>query len=349
MTWTDDELGTLLRDTFASRESLADPDVARAIVAGVPPGPRRAWPAYAAAAAVAVLATVLAVTVVGGDPAPPVAGPTPSPPASPAPTYRLNRLAAAAESEQILASLPVPERSTRLRGEPEGWPADSGLTVGPSDGTLTRTAWWTVPSTADVVEAYLLSHRPPGTRRDGGVGSVGPEEVRYVDYVQDPPGDAAAFTGIDMVVQWLEVGGRTLVRADTFTAARAVRTAESYVDGPVTAVDIERVVADPAGNRRVAPVRLARPDDSGAIDLLVDTVNGLYASTRPAPAGLCLFPGDPRPSITLTFDTADATVTMSVETSCWGQVEIRRDGVPVGPTLDPGDLSDVVDRLVRDR
>jgi hypothetical protein len=264
-----------------------------------------------------------------------------------APTYRQNRLLAAAESERVLASLPMPADASPLPGRPDGWP-NVAMSLGPSDGTLTRTAWWSVPTDGAAVESYLTSHVPARMEQSEWVGG-GPDGIRTVSYVPDRPTNPETYNGVELLVQWLEIDGRTVLRADTFTPAREVRDPATYVDDEVDAVDVDRVVADPPDNRQAAPVRLTRPANADAIDLLVTSVNALPASTRPAPTGFCPMPGDPPPSVMLTFHTSDGVVRMHRATTCHGQVRVTRDGRPLEPTLDPGDLATVVEEIVRDR
>jgi hypothetical protein len=354
---TDDQLETLLRDTFRSREALADPDTAQEVARSVHP-PARRWPAYAAvAAAVLVVALVGAFLVSRDDPTEPtVADPTPSPTVStsspsPTSTYAENRARADAESARVVELAPLPESASRLDRRPQGW--FDGVSIGPADGSLTRTAWWSVPLGADNLESYLRLHEPAGMHRQDGVGSNSDllgHFVRNLTYVQDRSASPDAYLPVTLLVQWTEVNGRSLVRADTYTAAREVRTPETYVDGDVTAVDIERVMPGglprPGSNRRLATVHLTAPTDDADIARLVDAVNGLQASIAPAFVASCPYPGDPRPFVTLTFHTADGAVVAHLELSCWGQVEIRRDGKPVRPTLDPGDLSEIVESVV---
>jgi hypothetical protein len=348
---TDDQLETLLRDTFRSREPLADPDAARRMARSVV-APARRWPAYVAvAAAVLVVALVGAFLANGHDAQqPPVVDPSP-PPATTA-TYQENRALAAAESARVVELAPLPESATRLPRKPAGWPG-GGTFLGPADASLTETAWWSVPVDADSFETYLKAHEPDGMHReeDGG-GSMSDLEGHVVldlSYTQDESAAPDAYLPVSLLVQWMADGDHTLVRADTSTAAREVRTPETYIDAEVTAVDIERVVPHPPDNQRLPTVHLTAPDDSADIARLVDAVNGLPASIKPAFVASCPFPGDPRPFVTLTFHTAAGTVVAHLETACWGQVEIRRDGTPVRPTLDPGELTEAVESAVGNR
>lgn len=346
--WTDDELSRLLAETFTSREHLADPAVARSLAATVTHGKRpRRWPAYLAAAA-AVGAVVAASTFVFTAPGAHllVRGPTTSPTASSGRSYPANRAAAGAESARVVELVPLPAEAVRLSARPSGWPGNYGTSLGPSDPSLTRTSWWRVPAAADVISAYLLSHTPPGMRLQGGIGG-GSDGIHYDTYVEKPAPQPDAYLPVSLLVQWRQAGHHTLVRADTFTAARAVRTAPSYVRGRVTAVDIQQI--RPGHGQRTGgplpPVHLAEPADHNAISRLVRTVNHLRASIRPAFNGSCPFPGNPPPSNTITFHTTTGTIRMHFMPWCWGQVQVRRNGVVVGPNLDPDDLNRVIGQI----
>ncbi len=213
-----------------------------------------------------------------------------------------------------------------------------------------------MPGTAEEMKAYLLAHEPEGMSREEGIGTISDlagHFIRTLDYVQDRSADPDAYTPVSLHVQWMADGDRTLVRADTSTAARAVRTAETYVGGDVTAVDIERVMPGgtqkPGGNLRLPPVQLTAPDDDTEIARLVDAVNGLPASVQPPFVGSCPYPGEPGPFVTLTFHTSDGTVVAHLELACFGQVEISRNGEAVRPTLDQDELTEVVEDVVGPR
>ncbi|HEX4471932.1 MAG TPA: hypothetical protein VH085_08180 [Nocardioides sp.] len=266
-------------------------------------------------------------------------------------TYRQNRKAAAAESAAVVGLVPVPPGSTRLTSPPKSWSGAPDITSGPSDATLTKTAWWTVPGNAGTIQKQLLSHHPPGLRRQDGVGG-GSDGIRFLDYVQPTSPDPAAYLPVTLQVMWgphQTQNGRLIVRADTFTAARARRDPRSSLSGRVASVEIRQVRALRNGHtRRVPEVRLTRRHDRAAIARLVKTVDGLDASIRPPFQPPCPFPGQPSPRVALTFHTGRhgaGVVTMRLADWCFGQVHTSRNGRPVWPTLDPGDLVATVDGL----
>jgi len=350
--WTDDELSRLLADTFSAREHLVDPTVAHALAAAAIQDQRpRRWPAYlAAAAAVGAVVVVSTFTFTGRDAhrlaTAPTGSPSPSSTAPAGPSYAANRAAAEAESARVVELVPLPANAKRLPGRPPGWPGNYGTSLGPSDSTLTKTSWWRVLDTADALSTYLLGHTPHGMTRTDGLGG-GSDGIHYDTYVEQPAPRPGAFLPVSLLVQWRQVGQHTLVRADTFTAARAVRTPLSFVDGTVTAVDIQQVRPghDHHTGGPLPTVHLAEPADHNAIARLVRTVNQLPASIRPAFNGPCPFPGNPPPSNTITFHTGKGTVRMHFMTWCWGQVHVRLDGAPTSPTLDPGDLNRVIGQI----
>jgi hypothetical protein len=349
--WTDDELSRLLADTFSAHEHLADPAVAHALATTVNGRQRpRRWPAYLAAAAavgaVVAISTLAVTSQTGTAPSAPNLSPTTPSTASAGHSYAVNRADAEAESLRIVELVPLPADAVRLAALPTGWPHHYGMSLGPSDRTLTKTSWWRVPATANAFSAFLLAHTPPSMTREEGIGG-GADGIHDITYIEQPAPKPEAFVAVSLLVQWRQVGQHTLVRADTFTAARAVRTGASYVEGKVTEVDVRQVLPG-RGQQTGGPlptVHLIGAADHDAITRLVRTVNKLPASIRPAPSGSCPYPGNPAPSDTITFHTTAGTIRMHFEAWCWGQVQVSRDGVPVSPTLDPGDLDRVIDQI----
>lgn len=266
-------------------------------------------------------------------------------------SYRQNRRAAAKESAVVVGLVPLPSGSSRLSSPPKSWPGGPDVTVGPSDYTLTRTSWWTVPGTAVTIQDWLTTHRPPGMRQEDGVGG-GSDGVRVMDYVQPASADATAYTPVTLQVMWgpsKTQDGRLIVRADTFVAARARRDLRSYVSGQVASVDIRQVRSLRDGTtRRMPEVRLTHRDDGPAIRRLVQAVNELDASIRPSFAAPCPAPTHPLPQVAITLHLGahgSQLLALRLTDWCFGQVQTIRDGRPVRPTLDPGDLVTTVDHL----
>lgn len=275
-------------------------------------------------------------------------------------TYQHNRAEAIAESARVVGAAPVPAGSTRLTTPPSSWSGPSNETLGPSDGRLTRTAWWTVPAgtTADDVERLLRARTPAGMRREGGVGGNS-DGIRDVTYVQPISADPMGYTPVSLLVQWgtfKTQDGKLLVRADTFLAARDVRNPHSVVPRRTLGANITEVRAGDNGrSRRMPAVHFVR---GAALDALITEMNGLYASTKPIPALPCPAPMRPVPRLKLTFlvspvqDPAPHVITMRLQAWCMGQVSVRVDGRGVSPALDPAghagqvDLVEFVDHLV---
>jgi hypothetical protein len=234
------------------------------------------------------------------------------------------------------------------------------VTLGPSDESLTRTAWWTVPAgtTVDDIEAALRARTPDGMRREEGVGE-GADGVRDVTYLQQASADPRAYTGVSLLVQWGETktqDGELVIRADTFLAARDVRDPRTVVPGRTLAVNIDEVRARDDGRaRRMPTVHFTRSGDPQALEALRTEVNGLDASTRPIPALPCPAPMGPLPRLRLTFlvapmsDDRPHVITMRLVAWCMGQVGVAVDGHRVSPSLDPDGLVELVDHLVGTR
>jgi hypothetical protein len=272
-------------------------------------------------------------------------------------TYADNRAAAAAESARVVGLVPVPQGAIRLSSPPPSWDGPSNSTLGPSDGTLTRTAWWTVPIDSAALRGVLLSTAPAGMRRDGGVGeSYG--QISYIAYDQTTPADPSAYTGVSLLVQWTPMknqDGKLLVRADTFVSARAVRNNISLIRGNVRTLTIREIRAGSNGrSRRMPTIRLTAPADRADIRATANAVDTLQASTRPPPAASCPAPPRPTPRLTMTFHTTPAhggghihVYRMRLDAWCFGQLRITRDGQALNPTVDPGNLIETLHHILR--
>lgn len=122
-----------------------------------------------------------------------------------------NLRTAARESERTLRLAPLPPGAQRLRGRPSGWPSRLGIGLSPSDGSLTRTAWYAVPLSVDAVQGFLVGHPPhgmTGNRDPVGYGAG----VRFYRYRALHPREPAAYTVPALLVQWSELGPRTIIR-----------------------------------------------------------------------------------------------------------------------------------------
>jgi hypothetical protein len=360
--WTDAEISTLIADAMTAHEDDVDADRARELAFGVEPS-RRHWPAVMAAsvAVIVVGGVALYVAVRSGDDAaaPATTGPTSGgdTTATSVPgTTAENRQLAIAASEAALASMPVPEGSVELNGKPDGWPGGS-MGLGPADWRLGRTAWWSVPLSVDEVVAFLTENAPAGMRRPEGeevVPDGNSDGVGYTDYSVISPAEPAAYTGPSLLVQFKQIGDNTVLRLDTFLAARYAVSPQHRITGEVSAVQIVRVrPGKPFGSDDGGPlptVRLEEPADAALINKLVDSFNGLYGSAADVAAMGCPFPGDPAPEDTVTFfvrndDGTDGTVVAKAELACWGQVQVTVGGTRLQVSLDPGEFPQTVDEV----
>jgi len=346
--WTDEELGALLTETFASRELLADPDVARRLASSVVVR-RPAWlvPASAAAAVVLVAGVAVAVGARGGDhaagpPAPSPSSASPTVSQSPiADTYTAQREAARAEAERLLTLVPLPTGAAQLAGQPSGGSVgDEG--IGPSDPDLTRTAWWQVPASPEEVGAHLHANVPAGfTDADETAPGTSIDGHYSLTFTQTASTEPAAYRPAYLLVRWKALNGGTVVRADVFIAAYDVRDPASQL-ADVTAVGLSRTVGPAA-----SLLDLTQADDAQLAEV-VASFQGLPASMKPPMVASCPAPAPGHEvTDTITFHEASgSTVVARLKPGCWGQVTVTRDGVRVTPTLDPGDLDKTVQAVL---
>ncbi len=308
----------------------------------------------ATVAGIAVAATVAGCADRGGS----VATPTPagsqavtvSPPIRD--TLARHRQLATAASARAVGAMPLPPGAHRLRDKPAGWP-DGGTSIGPSDGRLSRTRWWSTSASMTTVTDYLRDHAPAGMRhpRDSDVVSDGPDRMITTEYEVVRPVDPAAYVGPTLLLELARVGDRTVIHGTTFLAVRTVVAPQARIDSRVTSIRIERSgYRDRSGRlRRLAPVTLASsvPGDDDQIRRLVLAFDGLPGSITPASFGWMSCPGvwAPVPRIRVTFHTEDGhTVVAALREECWGQLRVRVDGVKVAGTLDPAGWRRLVDR-----
>ncbi|MEP9385234.1 sigma factor-like helix-turn-helix DNA-binding protein [Nocardioides cheoyonin] len=343
--WTEEQLGGLLQQTFASRAGLADPLTAQRI--GAQARPRRRWPAAVAGVAVIMLlgsGAAYAVSRNGDD-----RTPTPLPRlVAPVPTGSdaRNRALAARESERVLGLVDVPAGSVRRPSEPPAAWGHYWLALSGHDPLLGRTAWYVVPMTPLRLGVHLAAHTPAGMEQVDDV-SHGPDGSMTLTYAEPRAREPAAYSPVELLLQWRALGGRTLLKASTYTTSRFVRGAESYVTGRVSTVDIVRSAGTDSTDRAAGPlptVHLSATADAADVAALAEAVNALAGSTtvtgyRECPAGHV------RETDVVTFHTDEGALAYRLEPTCWGQVLVRRDDRPLSTTLDPGDLDTVVDRI----
>ena len=353
--WTDKDLGALLAEVMTAHEDDVEPARAHLIAQDAMPT-RRRWPLMVGGTAAAV-ALIVAVPIYLSGRSPDNTAEVPPGPATTGPTTATatslttaeNRVLAIAASKAAVTSLPLPDDAARLDAEPDGWPR-GGVSLGPSDDTLTETAWWSVPGTPEELADFLTSNAPEGMQHEPGTEVVvngTSDGVGYTDYEQIELAMPAAYTGPSVLVQFKQFEDRTVVRVDTFLAARAAVSPQHRITASVTSVTIERIRPDPpigADDGGPLPtVTLTSPADLAAINSLVRGFNGLYGTQIPVPAISCPFPGDPPPEDTVTFATDAGPVVAHVEPWCFGQVQVTVGGEKLSVTLDPGSWSQLVD------
>ncbi len=344
-------------------------DIDEAIRMGSRRRSRRRATAASMASAAGVVAVVLGVTATGAltqpdRPTPLASGQSPVPSLSAsqpvqdvaAQTAENRRLAKAA-SGAALAGIVLPEGAVRLDGKPAGWP-ETYMSLGPSDWKLTVTGWWSVPSPQSEVAAFFKAHAPSGMRHPIGEMAIdegGSDGIASTEYEFVRPENPAAYAGPSLLVQFRQIGDRTVIRADTFLAARMAVSDQHRISDQVVAVEIERIGRKPGTNAlkniQLPTIRLSAANDSATINQLVTTFNALYGSVD-AGSPSCPYPGDPPPRNTVTFHTKSAqdgstgTVVADVHPSCFGQVSVTVNGVRLEGTLDPEPWGRALSELV---
>jgi hypothetical protein len=367
--WTDTDLQTLIGDAMSGREGDVAPGRARELARAAIPA-RRHWHGVAAASVGVILVCGAVVYVVarGSDQSiQPVSGPAtstggPTTNGTEPGTTRENYQRAVAASEAAVASVPVPDGSQRLAGKPSGWPADENI-LGPADGSLTRTAWWSTPLSVDEVAAFLADHTPPGTRLPSGDNPVvSPilDGAGYAEYNTVVSADPAAYSAPRILVQFAAIGDHSALRIDTFLAARYAVPDDDRVAADVTSVEIVRVTAPKefggvGDGGPLPPVVLTAADDPAAVDRLVSAFNGLYGSEVDAFGWMsCPMIPAPEPRWTVTFvstreDGSVDTTVATVAPMCWGQVQVMVNGDRSPVTLDPSGWVETLDDVVTGR
>lgn len=340
---TDEEIGDLLRDTFADHEHLADPDRAVTLAGAAPPPSHRGRALLAAAAAVALVAggTSYALTRATG-PAGPSAGATPSPATTGQPplpelqTDAENRAAAVAEAERTLEQVPV-----HPGAKPSGpIPRLSYIysVSGPASHTVTRTAWWTLPGATpqDVVRWYL-HHSMHGYVSDGpgSASGTGDPTVQFTTYTARDLGGRVSPSRLDVIVESTTTPSGTGVRVSVQALWPPARPATSYVQD-VSSIDVRssrRVIGThPSFTQHSYTV-----SDPARVLRAVTAYNSLLGMTpeiHSCPLQMDTF------TDRITFHTARGDVVAVNRTqTCGFGMTVHRDGRRVDPQLgDPARL-----------
>jgi hypothetical protein len=256
-----------------------------------------------------------------------------------------NRAAALAWSRRVVGSLVLPSGSVRLDRESPIFRRGAQVGTSPSDPGLTRTAWWSVPTSRDELSRFLLTHHPPGHVRYPGTDVGGPEDSPYLDYDGDSP-DPAAFTGVTLGVEWRQGAGTTFVRARTFLLARGVRDPAAAVVPPVQRV---RVSYDALGAWPRTDRRQREWDGTDReARRVVRALDALPASAVPSPFGSCLPQTADQDVRVLVEDAAGLLRAVVHAPYCSGQLVVTRDGKQTVGMLDPWTLVPVLSRLLGD-
>lgn len=334
--WSDDRLEEVLRDTFASREDLADPD--RAVTLVPTHGPRRRWPVMlSAAAAVALVAGGTSYVVGRGSDAPsprPSSATSPTPPPQETATTQDNIEATRAMSAWLLHAVPMPPGSHELSSSPTALYRRPPIGAGPADSAFTDTTWWTVPLGAAGFEQWLTEHHPTELRLDPDEGATTIADGQRSDNRVFEVDGSAAWTPAFLAIDAMPYGDGLAVRVDTFIAARFARTA--FVPGDVTAVSVLRTVRPAGGSDCCSTDHLShRVTDAAGIADLVDLVNalpgsmtGTFVSSCPAMLSETAY--------RLRFSSPEGDYRLRLRTGCWAQATLVVDGSATQPTLDPG-------------
>lgn len=317
MTLSDDELGSILTETFRQHERPSDADVARRIARAATASHRahRGWPAIAAcAAATAIVAGSASVLVRhDGIKHPPAissnaAGNVEAIHRADASTL-LQRLVEWPQlpNAQTAAAAPSPMLRT-----PAVQPLDSDAVH-----QLHDTAFWTVPhaSVSDLVRALSARSAPiDGTSAQQGrltgaantdLGAVMTTTVTW--QADGHPNDGTdSYTAPTLELMLVQVGTDVDIRADAWTSWRPARPSDSIVGGRVTSV---RVSYQPPGVSQGA-ARSVVLTDPATIRRLAAMVNGLR--TLP-PGGVMNCPAVPAvPEVAMiSFTSAAGSQTFS--------------------------------------
>lgn len=335
----DDELGTLLRDTFTAHEKFADQD--RAVVLARTPA-RRSRPvtvtlAAIAAAAAIVLGTAFVATRDGSDQS---VGPAPSTTPIDSPTgiddaTRVrrqdiaNQTEAAALARELLDLVPSAPGATRLDHSPTAR-LDEAAYGAPHTSTFTETdtTWWTVAGSADEVLAFYRTHPPTGMRRTGGWPSP---RSRFAEFIGE---DSATLEPAFMVIEVVKIGDSVAVRADSFVTPRPTRSSASYLGDNVASVEVVTLL----NGVRALSVVITDADELNRVKGLVNALPGVHTPTF---GMVCTHAGDVYRFV-LHFHTPDHKLTVD-QLDCGRGFDVMLDDQAFPPSL--GYTQDIRDWL----
>jgi hypothetical protein len=339
---TYDELGALLTETFTAHEHLADPDRAAELAAAPAPPRHLGRVLLGAAAAVALVAGGTAyVASQGGDAGRAIVhGPGPTTGRVPPGTRSLttdaeNRAAAEHLVNAAMASL-QDYPGVRAVGSIPELRTTSAAIPDVQSFTASRLGYWTVRGSARSVAAWYATHPPTGFRVQGGAGTVdgeggsGAPSINDV-YLVQPGHDLLPPSGVQIVVQTVQLAQGVGIRATATAVWRPARPAESFVDH-VTSIDVHEQVTRYGRNahRSRHDWTIDSPSDLRAV---VTTFNRL-PGWPPLVHGC--FPIRVVHRYRVAFRTDAGSVIVTGTISCYDDLAVRRDGRRVGPLLDDG-------------
>lgn len=356
MTWTDEELGTLLAETFRDHELDEDGEDARRIAHRCVIHPRRRrWPAVVAAAAAIVVAGGLATyglprggSGVSHRPSPggTVAGVPSSAPGVQSPQPHL--APARAEAERLLDWVDLPG-ARAVATSPSTALAHAGVMFGlnrdaNTSGNVHETRFWVVPDTTVAqVSATLKARTAPvaGAITSTSRFSQAHPPLQVPSILWQLP-DTVDYVLAQLDVGMFQDGPNVDVRADAAMALPPTRAAASYVTGRVSSVRLSYQAAGPTDTRRAGSVAVT---DAGRIARLTELVNGLKVATlagaRSCPAAL---PGQ-RPAVaTMVFTSRAHTWTFRETLWCGGGVDVTAG--PQTTQLQDGGFATAVEHAV---
>jgi hypothetical protein len=334
---TDDEIGLLLTETFTAHEHLADPDRARALIAGgSAPRPRGGRALLAAAASVALVVGGTSYLVSGrgdGDPSAGAHSHGPSRPTTPVPTDTgVTRAQAAAAASRAIAQVPVfpGAEASNADGVPE---LTDPPGTGPAAYTVTRSRWWTVSgSTPSAVAHWYAEHPARGFVADGGRGSTsgtGSPTIEFVTFHQPgAPAEVVTPVGVRIALKTTTTSAGVGIRATVESVWSPPRAQASFARD-VTSIDVLRTTT------RFGPQVRSTNDrwtitDPAQLGGVVTAFNRLYGSPPfSVPCPMILSQVEYR----VVFRSPHSDLVARISTGCGGGVRVSRDGTMLPPAL----------------
>ncbi|WP_310964758.1 hypothetical protein [Nocardioides terrisoli] len=226
----------------------------------------------------------------------------------------------------------MPRGAREWRDSPTAHYRHGTVGIGPSDATLTRTTWWTVPASATSFSNWLRAHAPHRLTADSDGGSVEAGGIWEDDQAFRASG-SMTHTPAWVNFAFMRYGAGLVVRVDTFVGARFART--TLVPADTNSVTIRHTV------RHLGPH--ARPHTTtrtvtgpAAVARLVGMVDHLPGAMTVPFVASC--PGAlVEESYRMTFAGPHGSYVAALpSTACWPRLVLLRDGLRSSPPLDPG-------------